>query len=139
MAHFVLIACASGKLDRRARADSLYQSSLFHKSLLYSRTLDADGVFILSAKHGLLKLDEEIEPYDLTLNRMPVQSRREWAGRVLRQIAEIADLDRDRFTFLAGARYREHLASRMRHTSVPMSGLPIGKQLSFLSQALAHV
>jgi hypothetical protein len=99
--------------------------------------LRPDGIFILSAKHGLLPPEEEIEPYDLTLNRMSAVDRRTWAERVLRKLAEVGDLEEDRFTFLAGSRYREHLLPRIRHGHIPMEGLPIGKQLKFLKEALA--
>ena len=137
MSHFVLIACASRKRGHPCQAADLYQSDLFHKSLQYAEMLRPDGVFILSAKHGLLPLQEEIEPYDLTLNRMSAVDRRAWAERVLRELAEVGDLEQDRFTFLAGSRYRKHLLPRIRHGQVPMEGLPIGKQLKFLKEALA--
>ena len=136
MSHFVLIACASRKRGQPCRAADLYQSDLFRKSLQYAEMLRPDGVFILSAKHRLLPLDEEIEPYDLTLHRMSAVERRTWAERVLRELAEVGDLE-DRFTFLAGSRYREHLLPRIRDGHVPMEGLPIGKQLKFLKEALA--
>ena len=137
MPHFVLIACASRKRGHACRAADLYQSDLFLKSLRYAESLRPDGIFILSAKHGLLPFEEEIEPYDLTLNRMSAVDRRSWAERVLRELAEVGDLEQDRFTFLAGRRYREYLLPRVRHGNVPMEGLPIGKQLKFLKEAVA--
>jgi hypothetical protein len=138
MPHYVLIACASGKRGYPCRAADLYQSDLFRKSLQYAEALRPDSIFILSAKHGLLPPEEEIEPYDLTLNRMSAVDRRTWAERVLRKLAEVGDLEEDRFTFLAGSRYREHLLPRIRHGDVPMAGLTIGRQLKFLKDALAH-
>jgi hypothetical protein len=137
MPHYVLIACASGKRGHACRAADLYQSDLFRKSLKYAEMLRPDGVFILSAKHGLLPLEEEIEPYDLTLNRMSTAERRAWAERVLRELTEVGDLEQDRFTFLAGSRYREHLLPCIRHGDAPMEGLTIGRQLKFLKEALA--
>ena len=137
MSQFVLIACASKKQEHPCRAADLYQSDLFRKNLRYAERLDPDEIFILSAKHGLLRLDEQVEPYNVTLNTMPAAERRAWAERVLEELAQVADLEQDRFTFLAGSRYREHLTPRIRHADVPMEGLGIGRQLRFLTEALA--
>lgn len=136
MPHLALIACASRKQDRPAPARHLYRSDLFDKSIRYAENLGADRIYILSAKHGLLPLDQVTEPYDVTLNRMKSADRRAWAERVLRQLTEVADLQRDRFTLLAGQRYREHILPHLCRAEVPLHGLPIGKQLSFLKAKL---
>ena len=66
MAKIVLISCSSKKLPHGAAAKDLYISSLFRLSQRYAQTLGAEKIFILSAKHGLLGLNDVIEPYDLT-------------------------------------------------------------------------
>lgn len=136
MAHIILIACASRKLRKRSKAADLYISDLFRKSLHYARSLSPDAIYILSAKHGLLAVGEEVEPYNMPLDDMPAAERRAWADRVLRELGLVADLREDQFTFLAGERYREHLLPHIRNTEVPMEGLRIGKQLRFLKAAL---
>ena len=129
----VLISCVSKKLSRKSKARDLYISTLFKKNLQYAIMLHPDQIFILSAKYGLVGLDDEIEPYDLTLNTMSAQENREWAKRVLSQLSEKADLTDDRFIFLAGAKYRKYLVPHMTHVEVPMEGLRIGEQLHKLS------
>ena len=62
---------------------------------------------------------------------------RAWSERVLEQLQGRFDLDGDRFTFLAGLQYRRYLRPNIRHADIPMEGLPIGKQLQFLTRALA--
>lgn len=136
MQHIVLIACCKRKQDHRCPASQLYQGDLFKKSLAYAQTLGPDAVYILSAKHGLVSLDDLLVPYEQTLNRMPVKERRDWAQRVLDQLRKVCDLDKDRFTILASSRYREGLIPAMLNVKVPMVGLGIGKQLGWLKKRL---
>ncbi|MFN8443182.1 MAG: hypothetical protein U0175_20575 [Caldilineaceae bacterium] len=122
------------KLPHKARAVDLYISPLFRKNLGFAHRLHPDAIYILSAKYGLLKLQEEVEPYNQTLNTMSTDEIRRWANGVLKQLAECADLKQDQFTFLAGEKYRKFLIPQISHVHVPMEGLPIGKQLQYLSR-----
>lgn len=117
-------------------AEDLYISPLFRKSLAYARSLKPDKIFILSAKHGLLPLTKEIVPYDLTLNNFKAKELKEWAEGTLGQLRQEADPDRDRFIFLAGAKYRKHLLPGIKNHEIPLKGLAIGKQLQFLSKKI---
>ena len=134
MATIVLISCGSKKLPHRAAAKDLYISSLFRLSRRYAQTLGAEKIFILSAKHGLLGLNEVIEPYDLTLNKMSIKQRQQWADKVLRELNEVTDLSGDHFIFLAGKKYRENLIPSTKSSEIPLEGLRIGEQLKYLKQ-----
>ena len=134
MKRVVLLSCVSQKLDHPAPASRLYISPLFRLSLTYACQLQPDAIHILSAKYGLVDLDQVIEPYDVTLNAMPAAQRRAWAQRVLAQLAERYNLEQDHFIFLAGQRYREYLIPHLAHVEIPMQGLTIGRQLQFLKQ-----
>jgi cytoplasmic iron level regulating protein YaaA (DUF328/UPF0246 family) len=92
MQKIVLISCVSKKRDQICRARDLYISPLFKKNLQYAQKLTPDKIFILSAKYGLVGLDDEIEPYDLTLNTMSSREIKRWATGVLRVLAQKADL-----------------------------------------------
>jgi cytoplasmic iron level regulating protein YaaA (DUF328/UPF0246 family) len=96
-----------------------------------------ESIYILSAKHGLLPFSTIIEPYEVTLNRMPKSEREAWRIRVLQQLHEALSLKTDRILMLASARYREGLVEQMQNVEVPMAGLSQGRQLKFLTQALA--
>ena len=109
MKKIILISCASKKINKKIKAQDLYISALFQKNLQYAKSLNPDKIFILSAKYGLLKLDEEIEPYDKTLNRMHSCEIKEWANSVLSQLQKVVDLNKDEFVFLAGSNYRKFL------------------------------
>ena len=138
--HTALISCGKRKASDPAPARDLYQGDLFQKSLAYAeQVVGVDESYILSAKHGLIALDEVIAPYEMTLNTMGVADIREWADRVLGQLWSVADLEKDRFTILAGANYRKFLVPHMRNVEVPLEGLMFGQQLRFLKQALDNV
>lgn len=66
----VVIPCGGRKQPRRAPAATLYTGPYFRGCLAYARSVVAeDNIFVLSAKYGLLALDDAIEPYDLTLGQ----------------------------------------------------------------------
>jgi hypothetical protein len=132
-----LIACASKKLNHRAKAEDLYVSDLFRKSLAYARKMKAGAVFILSAKYNLIRLDKQIEPYDVTLNEMSLPDVKAWSDVVFGQLQRRTDVKKDHFVFLAGDKYRRYLVQRLGSVEVPMEGLKIGEMLHFLSNHLA--
>ena len=136
MKEVVLISCVSKKLPHKAPAGELYTSDLFKKNFAYAKRLKPDAIYILSAKYGLLGLDEEVETYNQTLNTMSAREVEAWAKKVLMQLGVVSDIKKDKFVFLAGERYRKYLVPHMVHTGVPMRGLGIGKQLQFLKLAV---
>ncbi|MBK7022711.1 MAG: hypothetical protein IPH41_04080 [Sulfuritalea sp.] len=134
MRKIVLISCVSKKLVHAAKVRDIYVSPLFRLNLAYAESLKPDAIYVLSAKHGLLPLDDQIEPYELTLNTMGTGQIRAWASGVVSQLAAVADLKHDLFVFLAGDKYRKFLVPHLAHFEVPMDGLTIGRQLQFLSR-----
>ncbi len=134
MKKIVLLSCVSKKLKSPAAARDLYTSALFKKSFSYATRQDPDAIFILSAEHGLLQPDTVIDPYDKTLNRMPVAERKSWANKVIRDLSKYCDLEKDLFLILAGRRYCEFLLPHLRNIENPMSAMGIGKRLNFLSE-----
>jgi len=134
MAKVVLISCVSKKLHHKSKVRDLYVSPLFKKNLRYAKSLNAEDIFVLSAEYGLLRLDEEIEPYDKTLNKMRSAEIKEWASSVLNQLENLVDLENDEFIFLAGNNYRKFLLPHIKHYEIPMEGLGIGKQFQWLSR-----
>ena len=114
----------------------LYRGALFRKSLAYARQLKPQGIYILSAKHGLLELEQEIDPYERTLKRMNKEEVKIWAKDVLRRLENRANLTEDQFVLLAGIAYHRHLRPYLSHFVAPMEGLSFGRQLKFLNQQL---
>lgn len=132
----VLISCAARKLQHKAKASDLYSSPLFQRQLAYACKLSPDAIFILSAKYGLVDLDEEIEPYDQTLRDMGISEQRAWAARVLEQLGKKTCLLSDHFIVLAGDVYRRFLTPAFYSWEAPLERLTIGKQLQKLDELL---
>ncbi len=132
-----LVSCVAKKMPFSTQAKQLYTSPWFTIARdLVEKT--GQPWFILSAKYGLLSPDTVVSPYEKTLNTMGVFDRRAWAGMVKQQM-EKALPEADELTILAGMRYRENLMEyldkRFLKVSVPMKGLQIGRQLSWLKHA----
>ena len=136
MSKIVLIACVKKKRKTPSKAIELYTSSLFKKSLEYAQLLDHDRIYVLSAKYGLVFSEEVIKPYNLTLNDMRAQEIRNWSNRVLVQLSEKTDLEKDNFIILAGQKYRKYLLPHIAHYELPLEGLQIGYQLQRLDQLI---
>ena len=131
----ILVACGSKKQAHKSEAEYLYISSLFRKSRDYSR-LSGQLWYILSAKHGLLKPNSIIEPYDLSLKRLSKKEQKHWAKKVLKGLNEVG-IQGNVITFLAGQTYRKNLLpallNRGYSIEIPLKGMPIGKQISWLT------
>lgn len=152
MATIVLIACSSKKKKcinncsngncRCFAAKDLYDSDLFKKSFNFAQSLNPDKIFILSALHHLLDINQKISSYNCTLNDKSKEDRVKWSDIVLSQLKKVADIRNDKFIILAGEKYREFLIdsdndvniARINHKNccIPMKGMKIGQQLHFL-------
>jgi len=146
MKQIILIACVSLKGDKKAKAKDLYKSALFKSSLAYAYKLNPDKIFILSALHHLLDLETEIEPYNVTLSNVPKDKRKaglkilnstekkEWGKKVIKQLAEQADLKNDNFLVLAGQEYIKPIIGNISHLTNPLYGLRQGERVKFLNE-----
>jgi hypothetical protein len=138
MKKIVLISCVSQKLSHKSKAKDMYISSLFKYNLKYAKSLNPDTIYILSAKYGLLDLNKEIEPYNLTLNTMKSGEIKDWAIKVLNQLNKVTDLQNDEFIFLAGENYRKYLIPHISQYKIPLEGLRIGEQLKYLKEKVSN-
>jgi hypothetical protein len=128
-----LVSCVGKKRPATTQAKDLYASEWFFRARAFVERTSSPW-FILSAKFGLVAPDQEIPPYEMTLNDMPRAERLAWADRVRRQIDDTI-APGGRCVVLAGQRYREFLMDYLTQryiTDVPMRGLGIGKQLHWL-------
>lgn len=125
-----LVGCGAKKLDRAAPARDLYTGALFRKAAAHAE-VTCDRWFILSAKHGLVRPDDVIEPYDVVLSAHSP----EWDELVRAQLAaELAGAPRVLLVALAGERYRTALHPCQWPYEIPMRGLGIGQQLAWLTE-----
>lgn len=132
-----LVSCVKSKRAEPSPARDLYTSTLFEGLREYAEQ-NADRWYVLSALYGLVAPEEVIEPYEKTLNRMPKGERDAWALKVQGQLAEVLPPGAE-VVVLAGQRYREGLIPFLTaggfSVSIPLEGLPFGKQLQFLKAA----
>lgn len=135
----VFLSCVSEKADHKCKAEELYLSPLFQKSLAYARTLNPDNIYILSAKYFVVDLDEEISPYDVTLKDMNADQKREWVDNVLKKCEEKGINRDDETVFLAGHSYLDYLVEYFSNYTIPYqdAGLEgIGYILQWLDQQI---
>lgn len=134
-----IVACCKSKLARPAPARDLYTSHLFRGSLRHAEAA-CDVVFVASALHGLVVLDEVIEPYERSLADIGKRFRVGWGQRVVDDIAARCPGEQT-LVLYAGAMYADPIraeAFRRGWTiEEPLAGMQIGQRLRHLSQAVA--
>lgn len=98
----VIVGCGAGKVDHPARPGELYTGQHYRACLSTALAIvPASWVRILSAKHGLLRLDGElVDPYDLTLGQPGAIT----AAELAEQAAALGELGRP-VVALCGKRY----------------------------------
>lgn len=143
-----LVGCAAQKLDQPAPARELYTSRLFRAALAYAEARCA-RTYVLSALHGIVELDQVVEPYDQRLGS--VHERSAWASRIVNCLIDRHG-DRVNFLLLAGLDYAAPIDAELEppdgcrcdHTWLgvrvprgrvlqPLVGMTIGQRLRFLS------
>ena len=131
-----LVGCVKGKRGSAAKAQDLYESTLFRGRRSYVEQ-SCDEWWILSAKHGVIHPLDVIAPYDVSLKEMGRSERRRWAQRVLQELqATSRPASGDIVEIHAGSEYRDFGLVEGLHQigcliSIPTEGLPIGSQLRF--------
>jgi len=128
-----LVSCTKKKQDHPCPARELYAASaLFRKARAYCER-HYDAWYILSAKYGLVHPDQVLEPYDVTLKRMPMADRRAWGRRVSEQLWQLGDSHI--FYAHAGKEYLAYL-SGVRLVNV-LEGYSFGNRLRWYNQQAA--
>lgn len=127
----IFLSCVKMKNGKECKAKDMYISPLFKKSLSYAKSLNPDKIFILSAKYGVLELDDIIKPYNLTLNDMKEKEKKNWAYNCYIKLKE-KDVDfSEKTVFLCGKNYRKYLSKCFKNNECPIENLSLGNQLSF--------
>mgnify|MGYP001211452285 FL=1 len=128
--NIAFISCVKEKRIGKYKAKDLYTSDFFRKSFGYCSS-KYDKVFTLSAKYGVLDLEEEIKNYEMTLNDFSKVQEVEWSVMVYNQLENKID-DSDNLYFYVGNNYREHLLPLLSNNCfVPLEGKGIGEQLQY--------
>lgn len=135
MSGICLIGCVKMKRKQRCAAKDMYISPLFKARLKYALSL-GKKCYIISAKYGLLGLNDMIDPYDKTLNDMRKAERKAWTIGVIRSLNAAEGLGKGSpVMVLAGDKYREWL-ERYYKVSYPFPNMPFGMQLRKLKEMI---
>lgn len=103
--------------------------TFFKRALSYCLK-EYDAVYILSAKHGVLALEEVINPYNETLNGATKQYKKDWSDKVKKQLSD-RGIEGD-FYFYCGRNYHTYLTG----TKVLEGVGGLGKQLEWITNKL---
>jgi len=130
----VFISCVKKKRKRKTIAEKMYISDFFKKQLAYAKQLNPAKIYILSAKYGVLELNDIIEPYEITLNTFSEKDKKIWAYKCYQQLRQKNIDFNEKAVFLAGKNYRKYLITKFTNVETPLKGLKIGEQLKYLKE-----
>ena len=140
MATIVFLSCSKSKTPYKAPAQELYSASpMFQKTLEYGKSLKPDKMYILSAKHHLVDLNQELAPYDLTLKDFTAEEKTKWGEEVYKEMKQKGiNPEKNKFIFLAGNEYIKPLLKYIPESNVetPMGGKRFGERLKWLNSQL---
>ena len=129
----VIVACGAKKLDRPARARDLYAGAYFKAALAYAHALaPAKDIFILSAKYGLIGINDHVEPYDLKMGEPGSVTSVKLSGQ-----AEFYGLLEEKPIILGGKLYAGLCREVWREAQAPLEGKGgLGEQISWMRSQL---
>lgn len=125
-----LVGCSGIKDTEALPAHLLYKGDLFRKTKAVMEKIGCEW-HILSAEHGLVHIEEMLEPYNTPMPHKAFD-RGFWAGMVFRDLLDIHLQPGYTVVFWAGSHYREGLQEKLERYGlkviVPLQGLAIGCQ-----------
>ena len=136
-----LVGCCREKASSIAPARQLYKSQLFKKAAGWSDRR-GDEWFVISAKHGLIKSESKLAPYDARIQGLTQDQRAKWSADVAAQLSALAafyEVEQMEVTLLAGAAYTGWIDIVQPWCTVhqPLAGLQIGQRLQWLTAQAA--
>lgn len=134
-----LVGCSGPKLGNAAPARQLYTSQLFRSTLALAEKRH-DVVYVISAKHELVALDQVIEPYNLTMSDVAKEWRVVWGLRVWGSVMHRHQGDDRQIFIYAGKDYVKPIVRAGFHQATfhePLAKMQIGQRLRWLREQLA--
>lgn len=139
-----LISCAKKQLnvDIHIIAAALYISTLFRLMLQYALLCtkgDIERIYILSSKHGLLKLTDKVCPYNVSLEELSMEDREIWGKKIADSLEnEGYSFETDRFVILASNAYVHHITGpdKIQKFKQPLRNKRLGEKLNFLKDEI---
>ena len=134
-----LVSCGAEKLEYPAPARDLYTGPLFTKQLAYALA-QGTPVYVLSAEHGLVDLDDVLDPYERTMEDLDPFETWRWSNRVAAALLTRGHrLRGEHYVILASRAYVEPVADRVSSWTAPLAGKGIGERLQWLTRELQAI
>lgn len=131
-----LVPCTKSKKYYPCPARIMYSASpIFRWTLKYALST-CDKVYILSAKHGLLELDDIINFYNVSFDESSIEERKEWAGKVLSDLRAKTSLENDEFLILVGKDYYEFLLEDIKNYEIPLKNSGIHDRIPKIKELM---
>ena len=128
-----LVSCGKAKLSGTHAARDLYTSTLFKESLKWAEAR-CDVVYVVSDKHGILPLDQQVEEYEVDISLFTQEQLDDWSRRVratlkLKPPAEVFILAGE--TYVAALRLHKIPGVTVHR---PLEGKKQGQRVQWLQQ-----
>lgn len=108
----IFIGCSKSKESKTDKAEDLYTGDLFKKSLAIAKGFKNARIYILSSKHGLVKLDDRLQPYDDYISDKSAEENESWAEEVISQMKHSHINFNDKTYFFCGEDYYRNLIDK---------------------------
>ena len=141
MRRIAIVGCSKNKAPcSLAQAQVMYESDLtglFHYSMEYAKRF-CDGWYILSALYGVLRPEDWIERYDLSVRDLRGSLRTDWVKRCQPMLRRIEQEEPTTFVVLAGGDYLPAVLGNQKewrqNVETPLAGLGIGERIAWLKK-----
>jgi hypothetical protein len=133
-----LVGCSGSKLKEPAPVRQLYTSQLFRSALALAERRH-DVVYVISAKHELVAIDQVVAPYDLTMADVAKEWRAVWGVRVWGSIQSRHPRADHHIFIYAGKDYARPIRRAAFHRATfyePLARMQVGQRLKWLREQL---
>lgn len=101
MDYYVFVPCGKRKVNHKTEARDMYIGSYFKECYNTANLIYPENhIYILSAKYGVLKATDLIEPYDVTFKDMNKKEKEEYKRRINEQLKNMFSKDIQLISFL---------------------------------------
>jgi len=133
----VLISCSKSKLTKKAPARDLYTGTLFKRAVSWAERKGYRW-YVVSALHGLVQPNRELDPYDFTLKQLRTRERESWAHMVVAAGLTKYVSRGSHAILIIPQLYRRYIEAELVKASItfenPVEHLAIGQQIRWLTK-----
>lgn len=135
MSFKIIISCCGKKRNHPCRANQIYISSLFKAGYAWAESITiSDNIFIISAKYGLIKSNEIIEPYNLQMG-----DKGSIDVELLKKQAHDLSLMDQNIYLLAGSKYIDRVNKIGLRFHNPLKGMTVGYRMYLLKKNIGKI